>query len=243
MPRAKKRSIEFRLSVHNAPTLAEGLYLSLKTAIVKGQMDSNRTLTETDLVKASGISRTPVREALTRLVAEGYLRTVPRKGYCVMNLSTGVLKQLYEVRQLMEGYAAELAAQRISHEELAQMERLVQESERVLSKSEATQTKAVLKLNDQFHSLLYQASRSEPLVNLIRHLATQYAIYGNITLNHPGERQRSVREHAEILNALRNHDSAAAGQLMRQHVAQALEYILAQVNETQEPPAGYTDSG
>lgn len=231
MPRPRQRPLDFRLSVHNAATLAEGLYLSLKTAIVKGQIDSSRVLTETNLVKASGISRTPVREALTRLVAEGYLRAVPRKGYHVMNLSTGVLKQLYEVRQLLEGYAAELAAQRISEDELVQMTDLLSASERVLGKSQGTQTKALLQINDQFHGVLYAASRNEPLINTIRHLSTQYGIYGNLTLNQEGERRRSVHEHAEILKAVRNHDSALAGTLVRRHISRALDYMLAQVDQ------------
>ena len=199
-------------------SLADAVYDHLRQRIVTGALHSGERLMEPALAESLGVSRTPVREALRRLEQEGLVRRNPRdQGRYIQGLAFEEIGEVLGVRAVLEGYAARLAAERVTNEELD-----VLASTHALAKTalEDTDLERLVELNTQFHDGIIAASRAPHCAALIEQLRDRILQYRSAFLRRERRRLESFGEHEAILAALKERDADRAETLLRGHVAQ-----------------------
>jgi DNA-binding GntR family transcriptional regulator len=204
------------------PNLSGQTYSELRRAIVQGRVRPNQRLIETELAEEYAVSRTPIRETLQRLAAEGLI--VPaRRGWVVREHSLDEITEIYEVRAALEGYAARLAAERASKADLDEIAAIIRE--RSFAPPPRTAREQLVAANDRFHAAIISAARNQRLREQIRQSCEYFFNYQLANLYDPSEIARSASQHAEIARALKKRDSDLAESAMREHVTEALEVI------------------
>jgi DNA-binding GntR family transcriptional regulator len=188
---------------------------------MNGSLAPNTRLTQAQVASQLSISTTPVREALRRLAGEGLVRIDAHRGAIVQELNQEELKEIYDLRLLLEPLAAQRAAERISAEQLNAAERLCDLMDRdVDSETWAT-------LNRDFHALIAEAAGSPNLLWILRWLrdrATWYVQWSIAT--RPSTPRRANDEHRELLAACRDGDGSRAAQIQREHLLATVTAIL-----------------
>ena len=200
------------------PDLPQGqdAYRRLMLEIRAGGLRPGDRLLEADLAKRLGISRTPVREAIRQLEAEGLVVHVPRVGAAVRSLDPGEVTELYEMRGVLEGTAARLAARAASSVEIEELGAI--NAEMAAARGDPAR---LYELNRQFHAALLDAARNRYLARSVAGLQKTLYLLGPTTLEEDARAKGAVEEHEAVLAALRARDEQAAEQAMRQHVAAA----------------------
>lgn len=215
-------------------SLAGEAYELLRAAIHDGSLQPGQRLVDTELAEQLRVSRTPIREALRSLAAEGLVNAVHGSGFAVRRYSLRELEDTYELRALLEGRAARRAATLATPEELWQMEQAIAYSQRFASGTEDLdlgRRRAVTSVNMQFHDALAQASRSEVLTGLLRHLLVKPLVYRALSWYGPEDRARSDHMHAEILQALRDRNAQLAEDLTVQHTTEIINFLLGALSQ------------
>ncbi len=198
----------------------QGAYRRLLDDIRSGLLTPGARLRETEIADRLGISRTPVREAIRQLEADGLVVHLPRQGATIRSLDHAEVVELYEMRAVLEGTAARLAARAASDIELAELSALNAEL------ADAPAGPQARELNRQFHRTLFDAARNRFLIKSMNVLQKTLLILGPTTLGEPIRAVSAVKEHAAVLTALHARDGAAAEMAMRLHVEAALSARL-----------------
>ncbi|SLN41474.1 putative HTH-type transcriptional regulator YdfH [Pseudoruegeria aquimaris] len=202
----------------------QGAYARLLAEIGSGVLRPGDRLRETEIAARLGISRTPVREAIRQLEAEGLVAHVPRVGAAVRRLDYAEVMELYEMRVVLEGTAARLAARAASDIEIADLAEI--NAEMAGAVEEAARAYA---LNRQFHAALTQAAKNRYLARSMEGLERTLMILGPSTLRRAARAREAVEEHEAVLAALRNRDQDGAEAAMRAHVEAAQRSRLRQL--------------
>lgn len=198
----------------------QSAYRRLLEDIRGGTLLPGARLRETDLADRLGISRTPVREAIRQLEADGLVIHLPRQGATIRSLDHAEVVELYEMRAVLEGTAARLAARAASDIELAELAALNAELAATPAGPQARE------VNRQFHRSLLDAARNRFLLKSMSALQKTLLILGPTTLADPDRAMAAVAEHAAVLAALEARDGAGAEAAMRAHVGAALSARL-----------------
>lgn len=194
----------------------EAAYRHIRNAIQSRQLKPGERLREIDLAKHAGLSRTPIREALSRLETEGLVSRDPMRGVVVAQLDTSMLSELYYMREVLEGTAARLVAQHASDVEISILDDLCQQYEAALG-DEAALTDS----NRRFHETLYRFSHNRYLLNMVTVLHDALSLLGGTTLSHAERAEETLREHRAVTAAIRARDADAAEQALRAHIRAA----------------------
>jgi DNA-binding GntR family transcriptional regulator len=203
-------------------TAQEPIVDQLRALILDHHFSPGQRLVQSELAKQLGVSRTPVREALHKLAAEGLVAFSAYKGATVTPFSISDLKGIYCVRVALEGYAAYLAAERITEDEVQHLEELLQQMVKALSQDAYLE---LLGMNRQFHMGIYAASKEERLTELISNYFDLAEGYRRIfvSLNHARD---ELVKHREVLHALQNGDGVTAEQLTRAHLQKTVATLV-----------------
>mgnify|MGYP001478597830 CR=1 FL=1 len=188
----------------------------IRQRIAEGVYRPAQRLVETELAKSFGVSRISVRFALHRLQQEGLVTIEPRRGATVRVLSLEEAVEIMEIRERLEGMAAELAAQRITDDDLAKLARLVEEMEDLLQQGKPMEYS---QRNALFHQTIIEAAGHRVLSETLASLQTPLIRFRFRTILVPGRSEQSVKEHREILQALKAHSPREAEAAMRHHLA------------------------
>jgi DNA-binding GntR family transcriptional regulator len=180
-------------------------------------------LSEPTIAAELRVSRTPVREALGRLEEEGLVRRTPGLGVFVAALTEREAAEIIGIRAALEGYAAHLAAARITEEELAHVRAAHAAAAEAMV---ADDVEALLAANMEFHDAVNAASHSPRTVTMINGLRDWVVRYRTEVLGDKERRRRSFASHEQILEALNQRDEAAAERAMRQHIREAWSDVL-----------------
>lgn len=203
--------------------LSQAVYRRLREDVLSGVLRPNERLVETELSELYEVSRTPVRDALMRLEADG-LVDGGRRAWTVHEYDRDEMVAIYETRAALEGAAARLAAQRATEDELAHIEAVLHtESQDVSNQSDSD---VASKENSQFHSLVYGSCRNQRLVGLIERNAQVYFNYRVARLYTPEEIEAQLAGHFLLLEALKRRDADAAERVLTEHLSEGLETIL-----------------
>jgi DNA-binding GntR family transcriptional regulator len=204
---------------------SESAYEAIRAAILSGDFARGERLREEALATLAGVSRTPVREALRRLDAEGIVEFTPNRGARVPAWSRQELNELYELRAMLEGYGARLAASRVTPEELEELADLARRMES-LSREGSAAADEMTVLNGRFHQAIVQASRNTQLDSLVRGMMDVPLITRTFERYSPGRMQASCAHHHELVEALRAGDPVWAESVMRNHIIAARSTVL-----------------
>lgn len=199
-------------SLQVPPARAQLAYESLLAAIRAGQLAAGARLREADVAHWLQISRTPVREALRRLEAEGLLTHLPHVGVVVTEINAEMVGELYAMREVLEGAAAALAAQHASAAELARLMAMLK-GERALGADAA----ALARHNREFHGAIYAAAHNRYLSRSLGALHDTLLL-GKTTLGSPERAAKARAEHAAIVRAIAARRPPEAEARMRAHI-------------------------
>jgi len=203
--------------------LREVVCETLRTAIIEGILKPGERLMEIQVSEELGVSRTPVREAIRKLELEGFVVMIPRRGTYVSDLSIKDINEVFEVRTALDVLAAGLAAERITYEELEQMERLLVELGEYIEKNDMQK---IVEADSEFHDLLYSASRNMRLVGIINNLREQLTRFRAQSMSYPGRLKIMLGEHTRLVESLGQRNVALAKRLAGEHMANAEQTLL-----------------
>lgn len=206
-----------------APSIAEArVYRQLKTAIMSGRYRAGSVLVQEELCEHFKASRTPVRDALTHLQAEGLVVAIPNKGVVVRDFSPKDVHDIYEIRALLESAAAQDAAGRIPK---ASLEAIIAKASIIASKRDFAFDQ-VKELGTELHRMIVDASGNLIMQELLNRMETLIEV-SRIPFRQAHERLEEInREHIEIAKALMKNDGAAAAELMKHHFIRTKEAHL-----------------
>lgn len=204
------------------PNAAERAYLGVRARILDGTFPPGTPLREEMLAGEIGVSRTPIRDALRRLLADGLVESTRNHGTFVAGLAPEELREIFELRILLESHAARKAAPRITPEEIAGMEALAAAMEAIEAPDE-TGVAAFSDLNARFHLLLAHAARSPRLEGiLLRTLQAPLVLLKEYRLHERVGIPRSNRQHREIIAALRAGNAEWAALAVSAHIVSTI---------------------
>ena len=202
-------------AIKSSPNLKEAVYQRLKESIVRGEISPGSKLVETQISQKLGVSRTPLREAISRLGQEGLLEVIPRHGTFVRKQSVNEILESLEIREALEGLAARLAARHATPEIVQKMKSCFSDfSPKNVEKS----IKEYAQQNVRFHHLVIQASQNRRLIGLIRNLFDQMDMVRLHTIVLPGRARNSLAEHREIIRLIEKKKGDLAEKLLRFHI-------------------------
>lgn len=206
---------------------ADQAYERIREAILGARFHPAARLKEEELVVFCGVSRTPVREALRRLAAEDYVVVTRNQGAQVKVWSDEDMEELFDLRALLEGYAARRAAPRISADQLAPLDKGVDEMAAVLvgPDSARRKTERFVQLNQQLHETVWWAADSERLHALLNRLVKQAPVVRTARRYTLERIARSHGHHRELVEALRARDGIWAEAVMRSHIRAGLAFL------------------
>ena len=228
---------------HTDAALVDELAAEIQSRVLSGAIPTGARLRQESLAAEFGVSRTPVREALRKLQANGLVEMLPRRGALVRGPSAREVREAYEVRAELEGLAAALAATCISDDELQRLRTAQAHFRRSVASllawrrrrnqlfSDAVEAHAEwIEGNELFHSVIQEASGNRRLQATIAHLHRSFP--RDLTWIVLGQNARlledNVTQHEAILEAIERHDPAAARQCMIEHVSKAGELVTRQ---------------
>jgi DNA-binding GntR family transcriptional regulator len=199
-------------------TAWEQAYLTLRRRLADGTYPPGSRLREEDLAAQLGVSRTPVREALRRLDAEGWLRVVPNQGAFAADWSDADIEEVYDLRAVLESHAAEHAAKAGDRRQLAVMEAACDEAEFLLPAGDTAAVEAISDANVRFHRALWAMSGQVRCGAILSSLAVPPMALRNFRNFDAAGLRRSIDQHREMIAAIGAGDAAWASAVMRAHV-------------------------
>lgn len=207
-------------------SLADQAYEGLLQAISEGRLRPGARVRETALAEQLGISRTPIREALQRLARDGLVQLDARSGARIAELSLAAIQELYDLREILEGSTARLAALGASINHLQRLNAILDQEAAHLN-----DPAALAKLNKLYHRTLCEAANNRYLTSAVATFSTTLLLLGPTTLAANRRAGESHSEHRAVVEAVAAGDAARAETLMRGHIRRAREIRLAMVLE------------
>lgn len=205
--------------------LADLAYQSLKETILNMDYNAEERLDERKLAESLNISRTPLRDAINRLVSEGFLRVEPRKGIFINRKSRKEIIEILYVRAALEGAAAKMAAAKVTDEDIARMKEMFAgfNHENILAKVEE-----FARANVSFHEYILQLSGNRKLQEFAANIYDHMRMVRLATIKMDNRAYNALREHHEIIAALEKRDGELARSLMQRHIEGLAVYVETQ---------------
>lgn len=225
---------------------ARETYLRLRDAILSGSFAPGARLYERQVGAELGVSRTPVREALAMLEAEELVVSVPNRGTVVRRVSPAEVRETYEVRRVLEGFAARLAARRITRGEILRLRRLNRAMARALGpaySSEGEHVGELARLNAEFHEFIAAVAGNRVLERTLASLI-QAPLYARAFFWYSDPRKRaSIEEHERLVEALERGDARGSERLWQAHLERGRDTLIEYLEKHAEERAEEGTSG
>jgi DNA-binding GntR family transcriptional regulator len=200
----------------------------IREAIVDGRLVPGARLKEETLASELGISRTPIREALLLLQAEGLVEAIPNRGAFVRAYEPSDLWDMYELRAVLEGHAARRAAERISASELEELRASCERFDVLVAQADPPAVEVVEELvreNLHFHETVLTAAASERLAGMVRQVVAAPLVYKSYVWYSADQARASARAHRQLVHAFEQRSAERAELLMREHVYEARDVL------------------
>jgi DNA-binding GntR family transcriptional regulator len=196
-------------------SLRDTAYDAIKHRIITCDFRPGEYINELQLSALLNIGRTPVHQALDRLMMEGLVEVIPRKGVIVKPVSLNEVLQIIEVRLINEPFGARLAAEQANDTDLAELDDVIQRAKHWAA---LRNVENMMLLDREFHLLIARAAKNEVLTELLRNLHERSLRFWFISLNAPTQYKLVQKEHSAILTAIRERDPEKAEAAMRRHI-------------------------
>jgi DNA-binding GntR family transcriptional regulator len=177
---------------------------------------------EPELADRFGISRTPIREAFRQLESEGFITVIPRKGAIVASLSSKDISEFYDLKMVLEGYAARLATKTLTEKDFSRMESLNRQME---AASEKNDLRRVLALHNEFHDVFLKACGNDKLHSIVSNMVMQFQRF-RLILAMRGRMEGSIRQHWEIIEAFKKRNASQAETLVMKNASYGKKILL-----------------
>jgi len=210
--------------------MQEIAYETIREAILSGRYAPGQRLLADDLASEIGTSRMPVREALQRLEVAGLVSITPHRGAVVNELSKQDIVEIYHIRAVLEGLAARLAAPHLVSADHARLNALIDDMAAAVTAG--PNLKQVLRVNRDFHDVIWQAARAPRLHDLLENLYIASQRFRNISIRLPGRLSQIVDEHRRIAQALAAGDPAGAERFANEHHENTAQRLLVELEKT-----------
>ncbi|GAB3063602.1 GntR family transcriptional regulator [Virgibacillus ainsalahensis] len=211
-------------------------YRYIKKAILHGEFPPKMRLTEEFLANKFQISRTPIREALKQLESEG-LTVSMKRGVRVSHYTKEDIRQIYDVRTLLEGYAAAQASIHRSEVDLQQMKAANAYYEQVINehfKTGESTIEDILDINRKFHDGIVKASQNQHIHNHISKVVVLPLIFRSFYWFNEEQMRKSLEAHSTILQAIEEQDMERARVAMHEHIYHGRDQVLLHINDIKE---------
>ena len=218
--------INFDLENHKP--LREIVYDQLKRQILTGKISPGTRMMEISLADEMGVSRTPVREAIRKLEKEGLVTIEPRRGAYASNISVIDVIDTLEVREELEGFAAALAAERITNAEIDEM---VAMTEKYAEAVTANDTEQIIHYDEMFHKAIVKASRNKTLIKISETVQELVLRFRYVYYDDFSRYENMPREHREIIAAIRKGSADEAKKVADTHVRKLKDLVIRQGEE------------
>ncbi|MBT2725247.1 GntR family transcriptional regulator [Bacillus sp. ISL-46] len=222
--------MDIRWEENNLLSIREHAYIYLKEMILEGELKAGERLIERELAGKLGISRTPIREALFRLESQGFVKTVPRKGVVVSNISESEVIEVFTILASLEVLAVKLAAGRMDRETQLELDQKIEELMLLRDQAEENFNLEHIQMN----RLINKASKSPKLFEILSGLIDYIHMAANMGYETPGRRKESLREHIDIMKALRDKEAEMAEYLMRIHIENSKKAYITYIENFKE---------
>jgi len=206
-------------------SLRDKAYAALKEAITSADIYAHREeirLDKRQLSESLGVSRTPIREAMSLLEQEGFLRTVPRRGVFIVRKTKKQIVEMIEMWAALESMAARLATLNASDEEIAQLRTMFDEFR---NSTPAEHIDEYSDANIAFHQAIIRLSGSHLMGKTIDNLFIHVRAIRRLTISQSDRASRSIVDHMKIIEALERRDTELAERLVRQHSLDLAAYV------------------
>lgn len=198
------------------------VFQAIREDILKGRYKENDELREATLGKELGVSRTPVREALRQLELEGLVKIIPNRGAFVTGISEKDVCDIYMIRSVLEGLCVQMAAEHMTKERIDELEEVLVLAEYYLEKGNMEQ---LTELDGKFHQILYRASESRILDHVLSDFHKYVQLARRNSVKTESRAQKSLEEHREILEALKENDAEKAERLANTHILNVMKNL------------------
>ena len=209
-------------------TLREQIVSSLREAIIKGELYPGQKLTEPELAEKLGISRTPIREAFRQLESEGFLTVIPRRGAVVSRITRKEIDDFYELKSLLEGYAARIGAEKITEKGIEKLRKINQQLTVLAEKGDV---EAFFQKNDEFHNTFISCCGNDKLLEFREQLMQKFMRFRLTALSVPGRLMESVMQHKNIIRAYEKKDGRLAEAVVLEHALLSGEELAERVEQ------------
>jgi DNA-binding GntR family transcriptional regulator len=196
--------------------LAQEVRRLLEEDINDGRLMPGDALDERQLAERFKVSRTPIREAIYQLAAQGLVRAIPRQGVYVSRMSLKELLAMFELQAELEGICARFAARRMSPEQREALKANLQRQRKCLAANDAAQ---YAQENADFHEIIYRGSHNRFLAEQARHIRRRTEIYRQNTFQREGRTAESCDEHGKVVEAITGGNGDVAYAAMREHIS------------------------
>ena len=204
---------------------SERIYNLIKESILTGTLESGSRLVELSLASELGVSRTPIREALKRLSVEGLVTVDPVRGMIVRRIDPHEVEDFYITREVLDGLAGRLAAERVSSDQLIRLRTMLEAMEAAHQRGDRV---GMVQANMRFHDSVFRAGANRWLLSLGRSMIDFVRLMSAAAYTDPVRDQEVVEEHRRIQDALEAKDPEAAEKASREHMVQArLHFVRA----------------
>jgi len=204
-------------------TLQQQVYERIKQDIITGTLAPGQLLNESELAKRLGVSKAPVRGALSQLQGDNLVESIPRKGHLVTTLTFRDIHDVFELRLILERAATRLAAERITDAEVSNLERYLEVNSDLNAPDSLYH---FIRTNTDFHLEIAAASRNSRLVGHLAQVFHDAERLQYMDLHVSKERRGEwVHGHERLIEALRNRDKEAAAAIVESELANLLEYV------------------
>lgn len=208
-------------------SLRNKIFNKIREDIIEGRYNDGEPLVETKLAEEFGVSRTPIREVIRQLELDGLVESVPNRGVFVVGITSEDIRDIYEIRILVEGLAAKWAADKINDEELKSLINACELMEFYTTKGDIEQ---IARFNTEFHEIIFEAARSKFLKKILTNIQSYIQWARLSSLKTEGRAKLALGEHKAIVEAFKNRDPDAAERLIIEHVSNSSDNIINNMN-------------
>ena len=201
----------------------DSVFSILRKAILDKKLEPGQRLVERNIAEQMGISRTPVREAIHKLILERLVTHIPRKGVVVSGFTKADIVEILVIRTSLEALICSIAAVKVRPRELERLESL---SKQILDEHGKGNLKKSNQLNDKFHEIIYKAAESPRLYNFLNTLHEYISKFTQVAYSKPGRLEEVRVEHNGIIEALRGKDCSGAEAAAKRHAENSCKAFL-----------------
>ncbi|KAA9026321.1 GntR family transcriptional regulator [Niallia endozanthoxylica] len=214
-------------SEENLISIRERAYLHLKDLILEGELKTGDRLVERELAEKLNISRTPIREALFRLESLGFVKTVPRKGVIVADITEKEILEVFTILSSLEVLAAKLAVQKLDEDTKKRIQASIEKVENYLKDPNSSDYSS---LHSELNDLLYRSAKNSKLFDMLSGLSDYIRAFAKTGYRNEGRPEQSMKEHIEIMKAIINQETEMAEYLTKIHIENSKKAYIDAIN-------------